>query len=43
MTIWSFPDNNVLCSFAIVRRLEILEKTLAGRGRWTEAVANEAR
>jgi predicted nucleic acid-binding protein len=39
---WWFPDNTVLCSFAAVRRLDILEKTLADRGRWTEAVAHEA-
>jgi predicted nucleic acid-binding protein len=43
MTIWCFPDNTVLCNFAIVNRLDILEKTLANRGRWTEAVANELR
>lgn len=38
-----FPDNTVLCNFASVRRLALLEGWLRGRGRWTEAVAYEAR
>lgn len=38
-----FPDNTVLCNFAAVHRLDLLEAWLRGRGRWTEAVANEAR
>ncbi|MFJ8539326.1 hypothetical protein [Streptomyces sp. NPDC093591] len=37
-----FPDNTVLCNFAAVDRLSLLEKILDGRGRWTEAVAAEA-
>lgn len=37
-----FPDNTVLCNFAAVRRLDLLEGWLRGRGRWTEAVAFEA-
>ena len=37
-----FPDNTVLCNFAAVDRLELLEKVLDGRGRWTQAVAAEA-
>ncbi|WP_033281922.1 hypothetical protein [Streptomyces sp. NRRL F-525] len=37
-----FPDNTVLCNFAAVDRLGLLEKVLDGRGRWTEAVAAEA-
>lgn len=37
-----FPDNTVLCNFAAVDRLSLLEKVLDGRGRWTEAVAAEA-
>jgi len=37
-----FPDNTVLCNFAAVRRLDLLEEFLRGRGRWTEAVAAEA-
>ncbi|MGL5828428.1 MAG: hypothetical protein ACRC0L_02520 [Angustibacter sp.] len=37
-----FPDNTVLCNFAVVCRLDLLEAVLRGRGRWTEAVAYEA-
>jgi predicted nucleic acid-binding protein len=39
---WWFPDNTVLCNFAAVDRLSLLEKVLDGRGRWTQAVAYEA-
>jgi predicted nucleic acid-binding protein len=42
-TEWWFPDNTVLCNFAAVDRLALLEKVLDGRGRWSEAVAREAR
>ena len=35
------PDTTVLSSFAGVRRLELLEGWLRGRGRWVEAVAYE--
>lgn len=38
-----FPDNTVLCNFAAVGRLDLLRDWLRGRGRWTEAVAFEAR
>jgi predicted nucleic acid-binding protein len=38
-----FPDNTVLCNFGSVRRLDLLRKVLDGCGRWTEAVAEEAR
>lgn len=38
-----FPDNTVLCNFGTVSRLDLLRKVLDGRGRWTEAVAEEAR
>ncbi|MFK4149822.1 hypothetical protein [Streptomyces sp. NPDC004065] len=37
-----FPDNTVLCNFAAVNRMSLLEKVLDGRGRWTQAVAAEA-
>ncbi|MGP3979585.1 hypothetical protein [Streptomyces sp. KR80] len=40
---WWFPDNTVLCNFAAVQRVDLLEKILDSRGRWTEAVALEAR
>ncbi|MGH3885911.1 MAG: hypothetical protein ACRDSZ_04950 [Pseudonocardiaceae bacterium] len=42
MTEFLFPDNTVLCNFAAVDRLDLLRSVLAGRGRWTEAVAYEA-
>src|SRR5713226_8544369 len=42
MTEFLFPDNTVLCNFAAVERLDLLESVLGGRGRWTEAVAYEA-
>ncbi|MET8241236.1 hypothetical protein ACWCW2_06070 [Streptomyces sp. NPDC001773] len=32
----------MLCNFAAVDRLSLLEKVLDGRGRWTQAVAAEA-
>ncbi|WP_330460413.1 hypothetical protein OIB37_28185 [Streptomyces sp. NBC_00820] len=38
-----FPDNTVLCNFGTVGRLDLLRKLLDGHGRWTEAVAEEAR
>ena len=34
-------DNTVLCNFAAVRRMDLLEVALAGRGRVTEAVHDE--
>jgi hypothetical protein len=37
-----FPDNTVLCNFASVHSLNLLEAFLDGRGRWVEAVAYEA-
>lgn len=37
-----FPDNTVLCNFAAVHRLDLLEAFFRGRGRWVEAVAHEA-
>jgi hypothetical protein len=42
MTEFLFPDNTVLCNFAAVDQLDLLNSTLDGRGRWTEAVAYEA-
>jgi predicted nucleic acid-binding protein len=37
-----FPDNTVLCNFAAVKRIDLLEVFLRGRGRWTDVVAAEA-
>lgn len=38
-----FPDNTVLINFACIQRLDLLEGWLRGRGRWTEAVHDEAK
>lgn len=38
-----FPDNTVLVNFAAIQRLDLLESWLRGRGRWTRAVADEAK
>lgn len=43
MTASLFPDNTVLCNFACVHKLDLLERLLDGRGRWVEAVAAECR
>src|ERR1700760_776268 len=42
MTEYLFPDNTVLCNFAAVKRLDLIESICRGRGRWTEAIAGEA-
>lgn len=42
MTTFLFPDKPVLCNFAAVDRLDLLQAVLNGRGRWTAAVAYEA-
>jgi hypothetical protein len=42
VTVYLFPDNTVLCNFASVDALPLLEKVLEGRGRWVEAIAFEA-
>lgn len=36
-----FPDNTVLCNFAAVHRLDLLEGHLRSRGRWVQAIAHE--
>lgn len=41
MSALLFPDNTVLCNFASVRQLGLLEQLLDGNGRWVEAVAYE--
>ncbi|AQZ65610.1 unnamed protein product [[Actinomadura] parvosata subsp. kistnae] len=43
MTWYWFPDNTVLCNFASVDSLSLLQRILRERGRWTEAIAYEAR
>ncbi|GGP03921.1 hypothetical protein LDL08_29320 [Nonomuraea glycinis] len=40
--VYWFPDNTVLINFACVSRLDLLKEILRGRGRWTDAIADEA-
>ncbi len=42
MSTFLFPDNTVLCNFAAVERLDLLQAVLNGRGQWSAAVAYEA-
>jgi predicted nucleic acid-binding protein len=42
VSVFLFPDNTVLCNFAAVDRLDLLQAVLNGRGRWTATVAYEA-
>ncbi|GAA2205638.1 hypothetical protein GCM10009850_010960 [Nonomuraea monospora] len=42
MAWYWFPDNTVLCNFASVDSLSLLQRILRERGRWTEAIAYEA-
>lgn len=43
MSTLLFPDNTVLCNYACVERMDLLEAVVAQRGRWTQAVFAEAR
>lgn len=36
-----FPDNTVLCNYACVERIDLLELLVAGNGGWTQAVKYE--
>ena len=36
-----FPDNTVLINFAIINRMDILEKLANGNGQWCATVASE--
>jgi hypothetical protein len=36
-----FPDNTVLINFAIINRMELLEKLANGNGQWCATVAGE--
>jgi hypothetical protein len=36
-----FPDNTVLVNFALINRMDLLEKLVNGRGRWCATVAFE--
>lgn len=41
MTALMFPDNTVLINFAIVNRMDLLERLANGNGRWCATVATE--
>src|SRR6185312_1176366 len=36
-----FPDNTVLVNFAIINRIDLLERLANGNGRWCATVATE--
>ncbi|WP_297742272.1 hypothetical protein [uncultured Tessaracoccus sp.] len=36
-----FPDTTVLVNFALVGEMSLLERLVAGNGRWRDTVANE--
>jgi predicted nucleic acid-binding protein len=36
-----FPDNTVLVNFALINRMDLLERLVNGRGRWCATVASE--
>lgn len=36
-----FPDNTVLINFAMINRMDLLEKLVNGNGRWCATVASE--
>lgn len=38
-----FPDTTVLCNYACIDRIDLLEQIMASQGRWTQAVYAEAR
>lgn len=38
-----FPDTTVLCNFAAVQRLDLLQEYVASAGRWVQAVEYEVR
>ena len=41
MAVLLFPDNTVLVNFAIIRRMDLLERLSNGNGRWCATVADE--
>lgn len=38
-----FPDNTVLINFALISRMDLLERLANGNGRWCASVAAECR
>ncbi|MCK9876412.1 hypothetical protein MXD61_00275 [Frankia sp. AgPm24] len=43
MTVLLFPDNTVLINFAIINRMDLLERLVKGNGRWCATVESECR
>lgn len=41
MTVLFFPDNTVLINFALINRMDLLERLVNGRGAWCGTVAKE--
>lgn len=41
MTVLMFPDNTVLINFAIINRMDLLERLANGNGRWCATVRTE--
>lgn len=41
MTVLLFPDNTVLINFALISRMDLLERLANGHGRWCATVASE--
>lgn len=41
MALVTFPDNTVLINFAIINRMDLLERLANGNGRWCATVAAE--
>ncbi|ONH33764.1 MULTISPECIES: hypothetical protein [Protofrankia] len=41
MAVLLFPDNTVLINFAILNRMDLLERLANGNGRWCATVAAE--
>jgi hypothetical protein len=43
MTVLVFPDNTVLVNFALISRMDLLERLANGHGAWCGTVAAECR
>ncbi|WP_322749828.1 MULTISPECIES: hypothetical protein [unclassified Frankia] len=41
MAVLLFPDNTVLINFAIINRMDLLERLANGNGHWCATVASE--
>ena len=41
VAVFLFPDNTVLINFAIIDRMDLLERLANGNGRWCATVASE--